>query len=70
MIGQAMRDIRSIKEAIKTVEEQIQFKSYSGCFWCRVPQEICDWWERNSYRRYQRAKNRDCQYSGVLIGGL
>jgi hypothetical protein len=35
-----------------------------------VPQEICDWWERNSYGRYQRAKDGDCQYRGVLIGGL
>jgi hypothetical protein len=51
---------RSIKEVIKIVEEQIQFESYSECFWCGVPQEICDWWERNSYGRYQRAKDRDC----------
>lgn len=76
--GQSRHDIqqcwrqesRSAREAIKTVEEQIKFESYSGCFWCGVPQEICNRWERNSYGRYQRTKDRDCQYRGVLIGGL
>jgi superfamily II DNA helicase RecQ len=64
------QESRSIKEAIQTVEEQVQFERYSGCFWCGVPQEMCNRWERNSYGRYQRAKDRDCQYSGVLMGGL
>jgi hypothetical protein len=64
------QESRSIKEAIQTVEEQVQFERYSGCFWCGVPQEMCNRWERNSYGRYQRAKDGDCQYSGVLMGGL
>jgi superfamily II DNA/RNA helicase len=61
---------RSTKEAIKAMEEQIKFERFSGCFWCGVPQEICNRWERNSYGRYQRARDGVCQYSGVLIGGL
>ena len=76
--GQSEHDVRQcwrqesgrIKETIKIVEEQIRFESYSGCFWCGVPQEICNRWERNSYGRYQRTKDRVCQYKGVLIGGL
>jgi hypothetical protein len=48
----------------------MKFERYSGCFWCGVPQEICNRWERNSYRRYQRTKDGNCQYQGVLIGGL
>jgi RecQ family ATP-dependent DNA helicase len=64
------QESRSTIEAIRTIEEQIKFESYSGCFWCGVPQEICNRWERNSYGRYQRAKDRDCQYRGVLTGGL
>jgi RecQ family ATP-dependent DNA helicase len=64
------QESRSAKEAIKTIEEQIKFESYSGCFWCGVPQEICNRWGRNSYGRYQRAKDGDCQYRGVLTGGL
>jgi hypothetical protein len=35
-----------------------------------VLQEICHWWESNSSGRYQRSKDGDCQYKGVLIGGL
>jgi superfamily II DNA helicase RecQ len=76
--GQSEHDVRQcwrqesrcIQETIKTVEEQIKFERYSGCFWCGVPQEICNRWERNSYGRYQRTKDGDCQYRGVLIGGL
>jgi hypothetical protein len=64
------QESRDTREAIKTIEEQIKFESYSGCFWCGVPQEICNRWERNSYGRYQRTKDGDCQYRGVLIGGL
>jgi superfamily II DNA helicase RecQ len=64
------QESRSVKEKIKTMEEQIRFESYSGCFWCGVPQEICNRWEENGRGRYQRARNGYCQYQGVLIGGL
>jgi superfamily II DNA helicase RecQ len=64
------QESRDIQEAIKSVEEQIKYERYSGCFWCGVPQEICNRWERNSHGRYQRTKEGDCQYRGVLIGGL
>jgi hypothetical protein len=55
---------------IKAVEEKIRFDEYLGCFWCGVPQEVCNRWEDNGSGRYQRAKGRDCQYRGVLVGGL
>ena len=58
------------KETIRAVEEKIRFEAYSGCFWCGVPQEICNRWEDNGGGRYQRAEGRDCQYRGVLVGGL
>jgi hypothetical protein len=59
-----------IKEQIKAIEEQIKFEDWSGCFWCGVPQEICHRWESNGSGRYQRSKDSDCQYKGVLMGGL
>jgi hypothetical protein len=34
-----------------------------------VPQEICHRWESNGSGRYQRSKDGDCQYKGVLVGG-
>jgi hypothetical protein len=39
-------------------------------YWCGVPQEVCNRWEDNGHGRYQRAEGRDCQYKGVLVGGL
>ena len=48
--GQSGHDVRGCwrpesvqaKEMIKAVEEKIRFKEYSGCFWCGVPQEVCN----------------------------
>lgn len=76
--GQSEHDVRrcwrpesrQAKEIIKAVEEKIRFEEYSGCFWCGVPQEVCNRWEDNGRGRYQRADGRDCQYRGVLVGGL
>ena len=31
---------------------------------------MCNQWEDNGRGRYQRAAGRDCQYRGVLVGGL
>ena len=59
-----------VKERIKAIEEEIKFADWSGCFWCGVPQEICHRWESNNRGRYQRSKDGDCQYKGVLIGAL
>jgi superfamily II DNA/RNA helicase len=61
---------REAKEMIKAVEEKIRFEEYSGCFWCGVPQEVCNRWEDNGRGRYQRAEGIDCQHRGVLVGGL
>jgi RecQ family ATP-dependent DNA helicase len=58
------------KDMVKAVEEKIRFEEFSGCYWCGVPQEICNRWEDNGRGRYQRAKGGDCQYRGVLMGGL
>ena len=55
---------------IKMIEENIQFENYSGCFWCGVPQEICNRWEENGRGGYKRIEGGDCQYSGALIGGV
>jgi len=76
--GQSGHDVRrcwrpesvQAKEMIKAVEEKMRFEEYSGCFWCGVPQEVCNRWEDNGRGRYQRAEGRDCQYRGVLVGGL
>jgi hypothetical protein len=55
---------------IQAVEEKIRFEPYTGCFWCGVPQEVCNRWEDNGRGRYQRAEGGYCQYKGVLVGAL
>ncbi|CAN9283890.1 unnamed protein product [Alternaria alternata] len=48
--GQSGHDVRrcwrpesvQAKETIKAVEEKMRFEEYSGCFWCGVPQEVCN----------------------------
>ena len=55
---------------IKHIEQGIQFEPYSGCFWCGVPQEICNRWEENGQGRYRRSADGNRQYQGVVLGGL
>jgi hypothetical protein len=43
---------RQAKEIIKVIEEKIRFQEYLGCFWCGVPQEVCNRWEHNGRGRY------------------
>ena len=35
-----------------------------------MPQEICNRWEPSENGRYQRVKEKNCQYSGVLVAGV
>jgi len=59
-----------IKDEIQRAEKAIKFERFSGFFWCGVPQEICDRWERSENSRYQRVRGQDCQYPGVLIAAV
>ena len=61
---------RAIKEKIHQLEKEIKFERFSGCFWCGVPQEICNRWEQSENGRYQRVKGRECQYAGVLMAAV
>ncbi len=61
---------RKAKEMVKIIEEAIKFEEFSGCFWCGVPQEICNRWEDNGKGRYRRVLDGYCQYKGVLLAGV
>nr|GEZ17793.1 RecQ helicase L2 [Tanacetum cinerariifolium] len=61
---------RAAKEKIQTVETTIRYEVFSCCFPCGLPQEICNRWEPNGRGRYRRVEGRDCQYRGVVVGGL
>lgn len=34
-----------IQEEIVDLQEQVPFERFSYCFYCHVPQAICQWWE-------------------------
>jgi superfamily II DNA helicase RecQ len=76
--GQSAHDVRQCWRAeseqaramIRQIEQEIQFEPYSGCFWCGVPQEMCNRWEENGQGRYRRSADGDCQYQGFVLGGL
>ena len=61
---------RKARENVREVTRTIRFNSWSGCFWCGLPQSICNRWEDNGRGGYQRAEAGDCQYKGVLISGI
>ena len=77
-LGQSSHDLRrcwreesrQAKEMVKMVEGKIKFEMFSGCFWCRIPQEICNRWEDNGRGRYQKVRDSSCQYTGGLIAGM
>jgi superfamily II DNA helicase RecQ len=59
-----------VKEKVKMIEDTIRFEDYSGCFWCGVPQEVCNRWEDDGRGGYQRVQDGCCQYMGVLVASV
>lgn len=45
------------------------FVKYSDCFWCYVPQEICERWEVSEGPKggYRLKSGMTCQFSGVMM---
>ncbi|KAF2742023.1 P-loop containing nucleoside triphosphate hydrolase protein [Sporormia fimetaria CBS 119925] len=64
------QESRAIQEEIQRVEREMKFERFSGCFWCGVPQEVCNRWEPSENGRYQRVRGQECQYTGVLIAAV
>jgi superfamily II DNA or RNA helicase len=58
------------REMVKIVEETIKFDNWSGCFWCGVPQVICNRWEDDGKGRHRRVRGGGCQYTGTLVAGV
>ena len=50
---------------------EVQFESYSGCTFCKMPQKVCHLWEevhrRGGQARFTRKRGGSCQYEGVLL---
>ena len=62
-----------MQHGAELVEREIidkkRFADFSACFYCGLPQSICNSWVASSYdgRLFQRAVGGVCQYGGGLI---
>lgn len=54
---------------VQDAEKGIRYEDFSCCFYCGVPQGICDRWEQIQGEAgwWSEKKERQCQYFGVLI---
>jgi len=48
------------------VQEQIRWDRFAACWYCGIPQAICEQWESND-GLWRRKKGGECQFRGVLI---
>jgi len=66
---------RQTRAILSTMEDRFQqrgaFENYSGCFWCKVAQSICNQWKQAEDKAgfYQRQAGREYQYQGTIISG-
>ena len=60
------------------IQRTIRFDNYSGCFFCGVPQAICEQWRSNGQGRWVKDAGHPCQYpkgsvismvAAILYGG-
>lgn len=53
------------------MKEKRLFAKFSGCFWCHLPQEICEKWKISSGPKggYFMKRGEMCQFLGVMMQG-
>ena len=61
-----------VDEGIQTMTRELfgkrRMARFSGCFYCGLPQGLCDRWEEDGDGgRFREARGRGCQYKGVLV---
>ena len=53
------------------LQEQVQFERFSCCFYCHVPQAICQRWEPGEENiRWQEVAGQKCQFEGVVMPAI
>jgi hypothetical protein len=62
-----------VREALQMMVDDMtdrnkkRFENFSGCFWCHVPQAICQHWTQNEQGRWKRVDGADCQFKGIVM---
>ena len=61
-------NVEEIRMGVKSTEKLIRWESYSCCFGCGIPQEICPSWElKADGTGWCKAKGVGCRFKGVLV---
>src|SRR6187402_3553284 len=60
-----------VREGIVDLQEQVRFERFSCCFYCHVPQAICQRWEPGDENiRWQEVPRQRCQFEGVVMPAI
>jgi superfamily II DNA helicase RecQ len=55
-----------LKYWVGQVRETIRWQRFAGCWYCGLPQAVCERWESND-GLWRRVAGGECQFAGVLI---
>jgi superfamily II DNA helicase RecQ len=63
-------DVDQVRLECEMMRKGIGYQKYCVCYDCGVPQAICDRFESNSQGGWKWRRTGECQYKGVMIGGI
>ena len=67
--GETWRAVKGNREfMIGGIFTKRRFSKHAGCYWCGLPQEVCDRWEAmdDDGGRFRLVRGKRCQYEGVM----
>ena len=53
-----------------TDKNKRRFERFSCCFYCYVPQAICQHWEQKEQGWWKEVDSVDCQFKGIVMAGF
>jgi superfamily II DNA helicase RecQ len=57
-------------EQLSRSVKEIQLEKYSGCWWCGVPQAMCEKWEQREVGFWRERREVECQWKGIMMKTL
>lgn len=60
-----------VREGVEDLRKRIRFEPFSCCYYCHVPQAICQRWELGGDEgRWRKSSSQGCQFEGVVMEGV
>ena len=63
-------EVDQVRLECEMMRKGIRYQKYCVCYDCGVPQAICHRFESNSRGGWKWRRTGECQYPGVMIGGI